>query len=311
MGYATTDAAYSRKRADEASAGYKPRVCKERMYKKACKYCKEVLKLRNSDDEADNTLASECRARGTYYMVIVDLNDIEAGRQIYPCNISNWKALCELLPDKDDPDDVGVDFTNLKKPHAVIMKKKGKGRNTDYTIQIAPTGTKFPAKLMKKSPIDLDNILEILESDEVPTWTPKTGRNKFLIFPPWSKKAKGQFFKEIFYHWGIERLGLGSGGEDEEGEEEEYETEEETVGVDEEEEEYGDGEEEEEEEEGEEEEGEEEEDEDEEPEWSDMTAKELRKLAKTDKLKVKDIEDLKGKDLRKAVRKAWRKKHED
>lgn len=212
--YGSTDSGLARKAVKESDKGLKPVVCQARMYGKPCKFCTEALNLRRSDDEEDEKKYADIRAKPTYYMAVYDLEDAAAGRQIYGCNITNWKFMCDILPDDRDDADAGVDFTNIKSPHPIIITRKGSGRNTKYTLHVSPKPYRFPPQLVAKPPLDLDNILEILESDDVEIWSPKTGKkSKILVFPPWN--SNGLFFKEVYYHWGTEQLANSEDGNSE------------------------------------------------------------------------------------------------
>lgn len=191
-----------------------PIVCEKRMGRgKDCKYCKQVAELYNSEDKKDKDLASKVRARSTFYMNIVDLSDKKAGVQVYGCGVENWRDLLDRLPDPDDEDDEGIDYINPKSARAVIIKRKGMGLQTKYTISTGNKKLEIKKKWLK-SMQPLDKVVEMIENDEIELWKPKKGKNKIYILPPWSKKAEGDFYYEVVYHWNTDLLGLSKGKRD-------------------------------------------------------------------------------------------------
>lgn len=186
------------------SAG--PTVCAKRMgTSKTCEYCDAVAKLYRSDEKDDKNLAGRCRARSTFYMNIIDLNDKSSGVQVYGCGVENWRDLLDRLPDPDDPDDGGIDYIKPSSARPVIIKRRGSGLKTDYTISIGSSEINIKKKWLN-STYSLHKIVELIEKDELELWKPKKGKNKIYIFPPWSKKAEGDFYYEVIYHWNTESL---------------------------------------------------------------------------------------------------------
>lgn len=218
------DVDYSRqkRKAREQGRSAGPIICKKRMgLSKSCEYCDAVAKLYQSEEKSDKDLASKCRARSTFYMNIVDLDNKEDGAQIYGCGVENWRDLLDRLPDPDDSDDDGIDYIKPSSARTVIIKRRGVGLKTDYTISI---GNKklIIKKRWLKSLHPLHKVQELIDNDEVELWKPKKGKNRLYICPPWSKKAEGDFYYESIYHWNTDGLNLGSsedGDEDDDGNE--------------------------------------------------------------------------------------------
>lgn len=196
-----------------------PEVCSKRMYGKTCEYCVKVAQLYQSDNEEDSKLASRCRARSTFYMNIIDLNNKDAGVQVYGCGIEIWRTLIDSLPDVEDSDDDGVDYTNPKTARRILVKRKGSGLKTKYTVSTG-NGIKVK-KSWFKNLNKLDKIIELLDSGDIELWKPSEGKNKIYIFPPWSKRADGDFFFEVPYHWNTELLSSVSNDDDDDGDTEE------------------------------------------------------------------------------------------
>lgn len=206
----THDVNYARQKQKVLEHGRRsgPVVCEKGMGNaKTCPYCDQVSKLYRSDDSDDRDLAGRCRARSTFYMNIVNLSDLSSGVQVYGCGIENWRDLLDRLPDPDDVYDENVDYINPKSARTVFLKRTGSGLKTVYTIS---TGNKKlnVKKEWLKDMYSLHNILSLIEKDEVELWKPKVGKNKIYILPPWSKKAKGDFYFEVLYHWNVDSLVL-------------------------------------------------------------------------------------------------------
>lgn len=207
----TYEVDYSRQKTKAREQGRSggPVICKKRMgMAKSCAMCDAVAKLYQSEKQADKDIASKCRGRSTFYMNIVDLNDKASGVQVYGCGVENWRDLLDRLPDPDDSDDEGIDYIKPSSAKAVIIKRKGAGINTKYTISIG-NNTLQVKKSWLKSMHSLEKIVELIEKDELELWKPKKGKNKIYILPPWSKKAEGDFYFEVVYHWNSELLALG------------------------------------------------------------------------------------------------------
>jgi hypothetical protein len=195
-----------------AAAGnmFKPVVCTKRNYGKPCKHCDAIAKLSQSEDEDDKKIAGKCRARGTYYMNVVDMVGKKVN-QIYASGITNWKELIENLPD-DEGD--GVDFTDPDKAYPILLKKTGKGLSTRYVLRISQKPIKIPGKYLNGM-FELHTVLDLLDKEGI-EYLPQQGKNKFLILPPWGKEAKGDFFYEVFYHWNTDLLGAAAESGDDE-----------------------------------------------------------------------------------------------
>lgn len=182
-----------------------PVICEKRMNGKRCIYCEQVAKLYQSEEQSDKDLASKCRARSTFYMNILDLKDKDTGIQVYGCGVENWRTLLDHLPDPEDPDDEGVDYTDPKSAKTVIIKRVGTGLKTEYTVSIGTKTIPIKPRLFKNLH-PLHKIVELLSEDEVELWKPSPGKNRIYIFPPWSKKAEGDFYFEVVYHWSVDLL---------------------------------------------------------------------------------------------------------
>lgn len=203
-----TNAAQQHKKSKDSGNQFKPVVCKKRMYGKPCDYCNQVAKLAQSEDEDDKTIAGKCRAKSTYYMNVVDMIGKKTN-QILASGIQNWRDLIANLPDEDGD---GVDFTDPDKAFPIILTRKGKGRNTKYTLKISTKPIKTPAKYLNGMH-PLHKVVELLDNEDI-LFTPAEGKNKFLVLPPWGKEADGDFFSEVFFHWSVDLLGATEDGGD-------------------------------------------------------------------------------------------------
>jgi len=184
-------------------------VCEKRWFGKPCKYCAQVAKLNNGDED-DKNIASKTRSKGTYYMNVIPL--IKGGSKIsekvvkvYPSGINNWRDMIALLPDSDGD---GVDFTDPDKMRPIILERKGKGRNTTYSLKLAENAIKLPPKFLEKMH-KLNKLLDFIDEDDK-FFLPEEGKNKFLVLPPWSEEADGEFWFEGFFHWNVDLL-MGAG----------------------------------------------------------------------------------------------------
>ena len=203
-----TNAAQQHKKSKDSGNQFKPIICKKRMYGKPCKECNQVAKLAQSDDEDDKTIAGKCRSKSTYYMNVVDMKGKKTN-QILASGIQNWRDLISKLPDEDGE---GVDFTDPDKARPILLGRKGKGRNTKYTLNLSENPIQIPAKYLKGMH-PLHKVVELLDDDDI-MFTPADGKNKFLVLPPWGPEADGDFFSEVFYHWNVDLLGATEEGED-------------------------------------------------------------------------------------------------
>ncbi len=211
-----TNVPRQRKKSAESGRRTKREVC-ARHFGKHCKHCVEVQRLYNTDDEADGKIASRCRARSTFYMNIVDALDQEAGNQVYPCGIENWRTMIDFFPEDDD-DEEGVDFTNPLDARMVIIKRRGKGLGTKYTLSVGTKKFKMKKKWLENMH-PLHNILDLLEKEgDVSEFTPVADQtNKVIVLPPWGEEAEGDFYYEVPYHWNTELLDTGEEGDEDEG----------------------------------------------------------------------------------------------
>ncbi len=293
MGYGTTNTK-STKRDFKNSGRAKPVYCDARNDGKPCKWCVIVSKLYESKDEEDRDRAGAARAKQNYFMAVWHLK--EKKLYAFQSNITIWRDLMQLLPDPDDDDDENVDFTNIKKPYPVVIKRVGSGRNTTYTTSISPKQSRFPKKYLKKPPINLDKILQLIEDGEVDILDlPPDKTTRILVFPPWSAKVDVPY-KEIFFHWGT--AGLVGTGEDDESydDDDDWDDDDESTDDDD----YEDD---------------DDEDEDDDdyafvPDFADMDRKALIAQIKKDKLKITKTKkaDVKLGRLRRLVEKKWRDK---
>ena len=204
-----TNAQQQHQKSKESGDKFKPVVCKKRMYGKPCKECQQVAKLSQSEDEDDKAIAGKTRWKSTYVMNVVDMLGAKKN-QLLKSGVQNWRDLIANLPDEDGD---GVDFTDPDKAYPILLQKKGKGRNTKYSLRVSTKGVEIPAKYLKGM-FPLHKVLEYLD-DEDNIFTPKEGKNKFLVLPPWGKEANGDFFTEIFYHWNTDLLGAVEDDDDE------------------------------------------------------------------------------------------------
>jgi hypothetical protein len=295
MGYGKTSYAETKKRAEEYGRR-KPVVCQEKVYHKPCSWCKKALKLKQSDDEADQKLYNEIRAKPTFYMTILDMDDKEAGRQVFGSNITILKTLADLMPDEKDSDDTNVDFTLLDSPHVVVIKKKKvSSKKNEYTVSISPNESKFPSSILKEKPLNLDKIIELLEDEEVKIYKLKDGKNRLLIFPPWSEKAEF-FYKEINYHWGVADMPSDEDdeipnrkGEAEFDDDDDDDKKKRNKKKDDDDDAFGGD----------------DDKEKEAPDFEDMSDKELRRFARKHDYEIEDMDEMEGKKLRKAVKTAY------
>lgn len=209
-----TNAGKMHEKSKQSGNQFKPEVCKKRMSGKPCNYCNQVAKLRASEDEDDKTIAGKTFAKATYYMNVIPLLDggkkVEPKNFIMPSGIQNWRDLIANLPDEDGD---GVDFTDPDKAFAILLTRKGKGRNTKYTLRVSQKPQEIPVKFLKKM-FQLHKALDYIDDDNN-VWVPSEGKNKFLVLPPWGPEAEGNFYSEIFYHWNTELLGAAEGEDDE------------------------------------------------------------------------------------------------
>jgi hypothetical protein len=187
-------------------------VCPAWQHKTSCDWCLRANELRRSDDPDDKELYMKIRSQGKFYMTIFDLNNPSAGRQLFASGISILKGMSEYLPDDGyDNDDDAIDFMSLTAPHAVIITKTGSGLSTEYGVRVSPAPTKYPKSELKKAPINLDKIVELVDTKLYPFWKPQDGKNKILVFPPWSPEAD-DFFKEFRFHYIPEGFALDDEG---------------------------------------------------------------------------------------------------
>ncbi|MBW8001677.1 MAG: hypothetical protein FVQ80_06605 [Planctomycetes bacterium] len=206
-----TDVSKQRKKSEESSNKNAPIICDLRTYGKPCGYCKEADRLKAKEDKEEKDLGYRVQVRSTFYMNVVDLDHKAEGVRIYGSGIENWRTLIDLLPE-DDQDD-SPDFTNPDEACAVIIKRRGTGMtNTKYVLKLGVKTFKVPDKWVE-SAHDLSKVLSLIDVEGFELWKPREGRNNILILGPWSEEAEGNFYQEIFYHWGVSGLGLGADGE--------------------------------------------------------------------------------------------------
>jgi len=212
--YYKTDTSKAKKAVEKSGrSGQGPEVCVKRMHGDPCKYCKKVEMLYASKAEEDKAIATRCRARATFYMNVLDLDNKDAGVQIYGSGIENWRTLVGLLPDSEHDED-RVDFTDPESASAILLKRSGKGLDTSYVISVSNKKFELPAAYLKKMH-NLSNILDIVADESAQMFVPEDGKtHRLYIFPPWGKDADGDFWKEVFYHWNTNLLALDDEGGD-------------------------------------------------------------------------------------------------
>jgi hypothetical protein len=209
-----TNVPRQRQKQKEKERGSNRQVCGAH-FGKHCKACVEVQRLYDTDEETDSKIASRCRARSTFYMNIVDAEDQEAGVQVYPCGIENWRTMIDFFPEDDD-DDEGVDFTDPTAARMMIIKRRGRGIGTKYTLKLGQKSFKMKKGWLKKLN-KLHNILTLLEEEEVTEFSPTPDEtSKVVVLPPWGEEAEGDFYFEVKYHWDVHLLSTSGDLDDDE-----------------------------------------------------------------------------------------------
>ena len=135
-------------------------LCLDKTYGKTCPIC-EALKvaIKNSDDDTQKIL-SESRSNSRYlvnaYQVVKDKTPEVVILELPP---SVFELVNDLIDQKADDQEVededgnikvesGSDMLDVKRGFDVIFNKSGKGLNTKYTANVAPTPTRVPPELL-------------------------------------------------------------------------------------------------------------------------------------------------------------------
>jgi hypothetical protein len=95
-------------------------------------------------------------------MNIVDLDDLEAGVQIFP---AGREVLRQLLTYFVDPD--WGDLTDPDKGYDVVIEKAGSGLQTSYTVRPRKNSTPIPDKSLLEKVGDLSAVFPKLTHEEV------------------------------------------------------------------------------------------------------------------------------------------------
>ena len=125
-----------------------------------CPMCAAVKELYDSGSEEDKALAKEIRAKHRYRANVIDINNAEAGVQVYEFGEKIFEALVAMMQDPE----IG-DITDEKTGRAVTLTKQGVGRDTTYTV--APKINPMPLSSdLVALGVDLLSTITVLSQEE-------------------------------------------------------------------------------------------------------------------------------------------------
>lgn len=127
-----------------------------------CPACQYVDELRRSENAADIELARRLSAKRRFLMCIVDLDDTEAGVQIFSCGAEVLKQILAYFADPD-----WGDITDPDKGYDIIIEKTGVGLRTTYTVRARKTPTPLPDKSLLNRLPSLDKALPIYDESTI------------------------------------------------------------------------------------------------------------------------------------------------
>jgi len=128
-------------------------VC-NRFYGEPCYICELVQKLRLSDDPEDVRRAQRIAPRRRVFYNIVDLNDRDAGVQIYASGASVFKQLLSYFYDPD-----WGDLTDPEHGYDVVIERRGTGLDTEYTVRPRKNPSPIDDEEWLNQLNDLDNLV--------------------------------------------------------------------------------------------------------------------------------------------------------
>jgi hypothetical protein len=134
-----------------------------------CPVCEFLDKLKSSGDEDHKELAQKIRQSKKYWINIVrrtekaENEDDKVKVEIYGAN----KKFINTLLEAFDEDDYG-DVTDPVEGHDIILKRKGEGFQTRYTVTVRPRPTPLNVPDWKKQVHKLDEVvLEWMTEKEI------------------------------------------------------------------------------------------------------------------------------------------------
>ncbi len=115
----------------------------------SCFLCRIVKRL-GKGDEDEQAEAEGMGARPRYLISIVDLNDAEAGVQVWPCPVTVFRLLKKFRLNEDEYGDM----TDFADGYDIKVDRTGSGINTKYDAIPARQNTAFPSKALLDHCVD-------------------------------------------------------------------------------------------------------------------------------------------------------------
>jgi len=122
-----------------------------------CFLCKALPAVAQKDAQ----LAKQMQARPRYYMNIIDMNNQDAGVQVYSCG---KKALTDILSYIADPS--WGDITHPQTGRNVSVERSGSGRNSNFTIRCEGSASAIDMSILDNL-INLDSMIMMPSNEEM------------------------------------------------------------------------------------------------------------------------------------------------
>ena len=141
--------------------------CPRMMAKRACLVCQYAERLKSTGNQADYSDAEGLYPRKRNFAIAINRKEPEMGPQI----LAFGKTVLDALVDLRTDEDVGGDFTDPDSGFDIIIKKKGSGLKTEYTVAAGPKGplSEDPdeAEAWLDSMPNLTHQLRVLSDEEI------------------------------------------------------------------------------------------------------------------------------------------------
>ncbi len=134
-----------------------PMCCQRKMFGQRCYLCEKVKELGATGDLTDKKKAKDLRSQKNVYMNIVDLNDKNAGVQVW--RIGGFTQIMAYANDEVDYPDI----TDPKKGFDFKIERTGTGLDTEYVNRARKTSSPIENMDWLKQLNDLDQFSKVEE----------------------------------------------------------------------------------------------------------------------------------------------------
>ncbi len=172
-------------------------ACPKKMANEPCPACSKAEQLRSSGNPVDADTARKLWPRRRFYANVIDRSEPEKGPRILAGPKTMQEQLVGLRQDKA----AGGDYTHPLKGFDIVIKRTGKGLNTEYAVHAARETTPLAsdAKQMQEwidGQHNLEALVRVPSQDEIMAMMLGTPTNGGGGKPPAERITSGARSKE-------------------------------------------------------------------------------------------------------------------